>query len=123
MEYSGCKPFVDEVIEESTKEFGTAYVLQPKVRDRLYAACEVVDEIVPELDCDVVDVSVNTSSKQFTIMIVCDDMVLEHGRTHKFFQLIKMVNSFAFSKSGQESLRIELNIDGLWERSSGQQKT
>lgn len=119
MEYSGCKPFVDEVIEESAKEFGAAYVLQPKVRDRLYAACEVVDEIVPELDCDVVDVSVNTSSKQFTIMIVCDDMVLEHGRTHKFFQLIKMVNSFAFSKSGQESLRIELNIDGLWERTGG----
>ena len=120
MEYSGCKPFVDEVIEESTKEFGAAYALQPKVRDRLYAACELVDEIVPELDCDTVDVSVNTSNKQFTIMVICDDMVLEHGRTHKFFQLIKMVNSFAFSKCGKESLRIELNIDGLWEKTSGQ---
>lgn len=119
MEYSECKPFVDEVIEESTKEFGAAYALQSKVLDRLYVACELVDEIVPELDCDAVDVSVNTSNKQFTIMVICDDMVLEHGRTHKFFQLIKMANSFAFSKSGQESLRIELNIDGLWERTGG----
>lgn len=119
MEYSGCKQFVDEVIEESSKEFGTAYVLQPQVLDRLYSACKLVDEIVPELDCDVVDVSVNTSSKQFTIMIICDDIVLEYGRTHKFFQLIKMVNSFVFSKCGEESLRIELNIDGLWEKASG----
>ena len=73
MEYSGCKPFVDEVIEESTKEFGAAYVLQPKVRDRLYAACELVDEIVPEL-IPLMSVSTHPTSSSpswLSVMIWC----------------------------------------------------
>lgn len=90
--------------------------------ERLDKVCELVDELAIELDCESVDVSVNTSRKQLTIMVICDDIVMDDG-THPFFELIKMLDSFAFSKCGKELLRIELNIDGLWERSSGQKKT
>lgn len=119
MGYSGCKSIVDEVIEEANAEFCPAYSLKAGAVDRLHSICELVDEVVPELDCSAVDVSVNTSNKQFMFMLICDDMTLEDGRTHIFFQLIQMVDSFIFSKSGKESLRIELNIDDLWERKSG----
>ena len=59
------------------------------------------------------------SSMRSNRSVPCDDIILEDG-THPFFELIKMLDSFAFSKC-KEFLRIELNIDGLWERSSGQQ--
>lgn len=119
MDYYGCENFVDELVCESSAEFGPAYVIRDDVREKLGKVCELVDEIVPELECNSLDISVNMDTKQFTIMIVCDDMILENGRTHKFFEIIKMLDSFAFSKCGEESLRIELNIDGIWEKSGG----
>ena len=36
-----------------------------------------MDALAKELDCESVDVSVNTSSKQLTIMVLCDDIILE----------------------------------------------
>ena len=121
MDYHGCKGFVDDLINEASAEFSPAYTLRKNAQERLDKVCELVDALAEELDCESVDVSVNTSSKQLTIMVLCDDIILEE-RTHPFFELIKMLDSFAFSKC-KEFLRIELNIDGLWERSSGQQKT
>lgn len=121
MDYPGCKGFVDDLISEASAEFSPAHTLRKNAQERLNKVCELVDALAEELDCESVDVSVNTSSKQLTIMVLCDDIILEE-RTHPFFELIKMLDSFAFSKC-KEFLRIELNIDGLWERSSGQQKT
>lgn len=119
MDYPGCKNFVEDLLNEANAEFSPAYTLRGNARERLDKVCELVDLFVGEVECEDVDVSVNTSSKQFTIMITCDDIVLE-DKAHPFFELIKTLDSFAFSKSGKEFLRIELNIDGLWERSSGQ---
>ena len=108
MDYPGCKGFVDDLISEASAEFSPAHTLRKNAQERLDKVCELVDALAEELDCESVDVSVNTSSKQ--------------DGAHPFFELIKMLDSFAFSKC-KEFLRIELNIDGLWERSSGQQKT
>lgn len=121
MDYSGCKGFVDDLLNEVNAEFSPAYTLRKNAQERLDKVCELVDMLATELDCESVDVSVNTSNRQLTIMVICDDIILEDG-SHPFFKLIKMLDSFAFSKC-KEFLRIELNIDGLWERSSGQQKT
>lgn len=121
MDYPGCKSFVDDLLNEANTEFSPAYTLRKNAQERLDKICGLVDELATELDCESVDVSVNTSSRQLTIMVICDDIILEDG-THPFYELIKMLDSFAFSKC-KEFLRIELNIDGLWERSSEQHKT
>lgn len=121
MDYPGCKSFVDDLLSETNAEFSPAYTLCGNAQERLDNVCKLVDELAAELDCESVDVSVNTSNRQLTIMVVCDDIILESS-SHPFYELIKMLDSFAFSKC-KEFLRIELNIDGLWERSSGQQKT
>lgn len=118
MDYPGCKGFVDDLLNEASSEFSPAYALRKDAAKRLDKVCELVDALAVELDCEGVDVSVNTSSRQLTIMVTCDEIILESG-THPFFELIRMLDSFAFSKCGKELLRIELNIDGLWERSSG----
>lgn len=122
MDYPGCKGFVDDLLSEVNAEFSPAYTLRKNAQERLDKVCELVDALAEELDCESVDVSVNTSNKQLTVMVICDDIVLEDG-SHPFFELIKVLDSFAFSKCGKEFLRIELNIDGLWERTSGQQET
>lgn len=121
MDYPGCKGFVDDLLSEAVAEFSPAYTLRKSAQERLDKVCELVDALAEELDCESVDVSVNTSNKRLTIMVICDDIILENN-AHPFFELIKVLDSFAFSKC-KEFLRIELNIDGLWERSSEQCKT
>ena len=121
MDYPGCKSFVDDLLSEANAEFSPAYRLRENAQERLDKVCELVDEFATELDCESVDVSVNTSNRQLTIMVICDEIILENS-SHPFYELIKMLDSFAFSKC-KEFLRIELNIDGLWERSSEQHKT
>lgn len=122
MDYPGCKGFVYDLLDEASDEFFPAYTIKENISERLDEICRLVDVLAIELDCENVDVSVNTSSKQLSIIIVCDEIIMENN-AHPFFELIKMLDSFAFSKCGKELLQIELNIDGLWERSSGQQET
>ena len=83
MDYPGCKGFVDDLISEASAEFSPAYTLRKNAQERLDKVCELVDALAEELDCESVDVSVNTSSKQLTIMVLCDDIIwrTEHIRS------------------------------------------
>ena len=62
MDYPGCKGFVDDLISEASAEFSPAHTLRKNAQERLDKVCELVDALAEELDCESVDVSVNTSS-------------------------------------------------------------
>lgn len=115
MEYTGCYSSAVELIEEASQEFGNGYILNDAKYDSLKYICEAVDNLVEEIDCESVNVSVNEATKQFTIEVVCDEVIFEQGRSNGFFKLIQMLNSFSFSKKGKEFIRIALNIDNMWE--------
>lgn len=118
MEYSGCKDFAFDVIDEASKKFGHLYFINKDKYERLDEICELVDEVVleigDELGCDAVTVEVDTDTKELIFNIVCDEIILKHGRTNKFFTLMTLVDSVRFSKAKPDSLRIEIGVSELW---------
>lgn len=119
MEYMGCFGSVMEIVDEATQEFSATYAPNKEKVEALEEVCEAVDDFVGEIDCNFVDVSVDSNSKQLTIDIGCDDIILHGGRSSQFFSLIQMVSSFSFSKTKNGGLCVALNIDGVWERLCG----
>lgn len=118
MEYTGHNPSIDDVLAKIKKEYGANHTVGAAMHDRLCKACALTDEIVPELDDGKVEICVDKPENRLRIIILCEDVIFEHGRTHKFFDLIKFVDSFSFSKRKNDCLQITLNFDGLWEDAS-----
>lgn len=123
MEYEGCYSSAVELIKEASQQFGDKYTLNKAKYDSLTNICEAVDNLVGQIDCKSVDVSVDEITKQFTIEIVCDEVIFEYGRSNEFFTLIQWLSSFSFSKRGKDLLQITLNINDMWERASGYKET
>ncbi len=119
MEYKGCYEPVIELVSEGTGQFD-GYALNKEKYGMLDVICKTADRLVSEIeDCECVNASIDDTTKQLTISILCDDVIFQHGRTSVFFQLIQMLSSFSFSKAKGGLLRIDLNIDGVWEKKSG----
>lgn len=119
MEFNSCRDEVMSFINEASKDFGSQYALNEEQSGKLDAVCDGVDKLIDDFDCEYFDVSVDDITKQFTIAIVCDEMILEHGRSHEFFGLIQLLSSFSFAKEGKGSICVTLNIDNMWERVRG----
>lgn len=116
MEYNGCYGPVLELVNEGTGQF-KGYGLNKEKYEMLDAICETTDKLVSEIeDCECVNASIDDTTKQLTISILCDDVIFQHGRESVFFTLIQMLSSFSFSKAKGGLLRIDLNIDGVWEK-------
>lgn len=116
MEHKGCYEPVIELVDERTSQFN-GYELNQEKYEMLDVICEMTDKLVEEIeDYECVNVSVDDTTKQLTISILCDEVVFQYGRTSVFFQLIQVLNSFSFSKAKGGLLRIDLNIDGVWEK-------
>ena len=116
MEYKPCYSEVAGIITEASQHFGDSYLLQEEKFTRMRDICAIIDKLVPDLDAESLDVSIDETSKRLNIGFECDEMVLEHGRTSDFFKLIKMVDSFSFSKVKEDVMRVDFNIEGMWGR-------
>lgn len=115
MEYRPCYDGVTEMVYKASEQFGTKYAVNKEKFSRLRNICEIIDELMPEIEAEALDISVDENSKRFTICIECPEMVLEDGRTSDFFRLIKMIDSFSFRKVRKDTMRIDFNIFGMWE--------
>lgn len=117
MEYIECFDAVEGVVNEATKQYSSRYTLNKELYDKLADICYEVDELLGEIECLCLDVSVyDTSPKRVAIEIICDGMILQHGREHTFFHVIQMFDSFSFSKSKDGNVCISLNLDKMWVR-------
>lgn len=118
MEYMGCKEATLDVIDEASEKFGDSYFINKEKYEQLDEICVLVDEVVQILDdesgCDSLTVDVDTTTKELIFNIVCDQIILRYGRTHKFFELAELVDSICFSKAKPDSLRVEIGVSGLW---------
>lgn len=116
MEYTGCRDAAFEMVEAASEKFGNSYFLNEEKYDRLDEICSLVDELVCDEDfgCSSVTVDVDTTTKELIFNIVCDEIILQHGRTHKFFVLAGLVDLIRFSKAKPDHLRIEIGVSGLW---------
>ena len=118
MEYTGCYNSVISFVDEGTAQFDS-YDLNREKYEKLREICEATDKLAEETECECVNVSIDDTTKQLTISVFCYDVIFQHGLEDVFFSLIQMLSSFSFSKAKGGLLRIDLNIDGVWEKKSG----
>lgn len=115
MEYNGCFDTVHGLIEDASKEFGAGFVISPEKSEQVNRACEKIDALFGEIDCSVIDASVNMDNKVLTISIFCDEVILENGRENGFCKLLQDITSFSVSKAAEDTLRFDMNISDIWE--------
>jgi hypothetical protein len=113
MDFAEFRGEIMELVDKATVKFKDSYKSDEKF-ETFETACEEIYELVQEFDCECMDVDVDEFTKRLTISLECDEIVLQHGREHCFFDLVKRTNSFSFSKDG-EFLRVSFDFDGLWE--------
>ncbi len=118
MEYNGCRDAAFDLIDKASDRFGDSYFLNEEKNEKLEKICVLVDEVFQTFDdefgCDALTVDVDETTKDLIFNIVCDEIILQHGRTHKFFELAGLVDAIRFSKARPDSLRIEAVVSGLW---------
>lgn len=118
MEYTTCKDTIMELINDGSKEFGKTFKISQDTVRKLNDVCDGVDKLVSEIECEIVQADIDRNEKSLRITIVCDELELHGGRTNPFFSLIMLLDSFSFSKCGDESLRIELDVKNIWGQAS-----
>lgn len=90
MEYTGCFDAVEDVVSEATEQYGGRYTLNKELYEKLPDICRGVDELFEEIECLCLDVSVyDVPHKRVAIEIICEEMVLQHGREHVFFRVFR----------------------------------
>ena len=114
-EYVTCRYDIVDLIEEGSSLYGSSYKVSDATWDRIADVCDGVDALVSEVECESVDANISDTTKTLHIIVVCDDLVLQGGRTNDFFELIAKLDSFSFSKQEDGFLRIELNVANIWE--------
>ena len=115
MSLNSCRDKVMSVVGKAFRDSGSKYILSEDKLDRLDAVCDSIDKLIEEFDGECSGVSVNDTTKQLTIAIVCDDIILEYGRSHEFFKLIQHLSSFSFAKKENERICVTLSINDMQE--------
>ena len=116
MDYQPSYSAVNEVIEKANIKFGGQYRLNEEKATKLEAICEIIDQMIPEFDCEAYDVDIDDITKRLTIGIESFDLILHRGASSQFFELINMVDAFRFSKQEDDVLRTEFYLNKMWER-------
>lgn len=107
------RDLVTQMIHDTTVRLGKKFAITSGADARMADICDMVGDLMDKVEATNCFVEAEPDARVLTIGVVCDDMILQHGRTDDFFELIKHVGSFSFSKEG-ESLAIRFNIYNIW---------
>lgn len=107
------RDMVAQMIHDTTKQLGKKFAVTSGADARVYDICDMVGDLMEKIEATNCFVEADPNARVLTLGVVCDDMILQHGRIDPFFELIKHVGSFSFSKEG-ESLAIRFNIYNIW---------
>lgn len=122
MDFEGSYALATDMIDEAKERFGERYVVNDTRYVDLNEICDIIDELIKEFDCLFAEATVDEETTELIISIVCDEIILQHGREHKFFDLCNLVDSIRFSKESPkilskehpDALRIDFRIDNLF---------
>lgn len=109
-----CYTEVIGLVKEAETRFASSFTVDKEVEQKLKSVCSDIDEIITKLEFDYYEVAVDDTIKRLTISLFGDEIILEGKQMKLFFALTNKLNSFSFSKTKEDGLRIDLNIDGLW---------
>lgn len=105
---------VMELINETVKKSNGRLTMFDGFDKKLSMVCDLVSEFEDKVDLEDVYVQVDDECRALSICILCDELILRNGREDSFFELIKLVDSFSFSKEKEDTLNISLNFYHVW---------
>jgi len=118
MENKGCYLSAASVISQASEGYGKAFALDELKLKKLQSACAIIDKMVEEDECSF-SLALADEAHRITLVLECDyELVLQDGRNHPFFSLIKKLDAFSFSKAGEDKVQINLMLNGLWVQKS-----
>jgi len=114
----GCYLSVSTVVNQASEGYGKAFVLDELKNRRLWSACAIIDKMAEEDECSF-SLAIADEAHRMTLVLECDyELILQDGRNHPFFSLVKKMDSFSFSKAGDDKIQINLILNGLWVQKS-----
>lgn len=132
---NSCREEILDFIHKAEQKLGSKYVISAKHGEKLDAICDGVDYMIHNFNCELFDLNLNpiiyslvvddgervgvlshdSSSRQFQIEIVCDEIVVENDTDSPFFKFITLADSFSFIQHDANRLVIAINFDDFWE--------
>ena len=123
MEYRGVRDAVFEAVDKASKEFGTGYALNGKRYAELGKMCELVGKaarvLSEEYELYTVRADVEMERKELIFEVVSDQLVVEGEMTPVFLELMFLADTVNFDKAGEDRLRTEIVVRGLWDKVEG----
>ena len=114
MSFVTCYDVVSMVLDDVTERFSGAWEPDKKAIRVLEKDCEEMDAVVRDFNCDSVEAEVDESTMDLIVTMSCEDMTLEYGRSHPFFQATRHTSSFGFRHGGRNNLEIFFRFSGIF---------
>ena len=80
-------------VQKTLSEAGIA------VPEELQVICKTLDECRIDFECEKVEVCYDSMVDRLVITLFCEDIIMEYGRTHPFFEAIKRSYAVEFSEN------------------------
>lgn len=108
-----CCRAVFSALEGAHDENGAALKIGEITKKRIESACSIIVKMIEDGEAELMQAIVSPAG--LAIVLECDDeLSMENGRSHPFFNLIGKFDKFSFSKAKDDRLRITLTMDKLW---------
>ncbi len=102
-----------DLINETLSHYGDKFKLNKEKLGDLEKICDTMDSFAEMLDAESMLVEVLPERKEVCFRLYMCDMVFKNGRSHDFFEIIKMFDSFSFSNNN-DMLMLTLSIHKMW---------
>ena len=120
IEYKNCFDEISAMIDKASEELKGLALNQDRYED-LQSICEMVDRLIDEVDGERGESSVEIDTATLSIAVDCPDLVVYDIKKDTFFQIVNATGAnVRFKKVGDDMMRVEFDIHGLWEASVGQ---
>lgn len=108
--YNATMELINETIQKSRGRLAMFEGFDKK----LDQVCKYVSEFEDKVDLEDIFIEIDEEIRVLSVCVLCDELILQHGRSDSFFDLIKLADSFSFSKEKEDTLKISLNFYHVW---------
>jgi len=103
------------ILDKFTKA-SSGYKVDADAQKRFMTLCELADILDEEFCADGIQINAEPNGKHGVICVDTDEVLFEHGRSHKFFEYVKSADFLSFSKTKSGMLRFSFGVKDLWVR-------
>lgn len=101
------------MIDKFTKAYPNQKV-DVAAQKRFFLLCELADILDEEFCADRIQINAEPNGRHGVICVDTDEVLFEHGRSHKFFEYVKSADFLSFSKTKSGMLRVSFGVKDLW---------